>query len=340
MKSGLIYLFLIGCLITDDNSGNNFKPRSARDDGFGKPKEIINFDTYSDFSEPKKWTLPLPSVSIGGTNNCELIFLTNPSNFYIHQVPQNAVLDELMEGIASTYETGGTILPASHVKADIACIAQFADDEKWYRAIIKSVEGSKAVVFFVDYGNVEKVNFEQLKEIKEEYTYLPSQAVPCKLFGPKKTDWTPGEIDSFGEATNEKYLQAEFVAKDKDVYQVLLREVDDEVVKPDIINEAFCPGVDLLQEKEALKNRGKVSSASVEKIQPDYAPMNSKWSEEKVRPGKKEAVLVTWFDNPDNFYCQSIAKQREFRPMMEEIQDAYSKRQPVSSPLQVTYSIF
>ncbi|XP_033209193.1 maternal protein tudor isoform X2 [Belonocnema kinseyi] len=324
----------------DENSGNTFKPRSARDDSFGKPKEIVNFDTCSDISEPKKWTLPQPAVSIGGTNNCELIFLTSPSNFYIHQVPQNAILDELMEGIASAYEKGGTILPASRVKPDLACIAQFADDERWYRAIIKRVEGdSRAVVFFVDYGNVETVGFDKLKEIKEEYTYLPIQAVHCKLFGPRKTDWTPGEIDAFGEATNEKYLQAEFIGRDKDVYQVLLREIEDEVVRSDSVNEAFCPGVDLLQEKEALKNRGKVLSAGVQKIQPDYAPMNSKWKEEKVSPGKKEAVLVTWFENPDNFYCQSIAKQREFRPMMEEIQDAYSKRQPVSSPLQPGSSV-
>ena len=296
---------------------------------------MINFDAEPDFSEPKTLTLAQPIVSIGGTNKCELVYLTNPSNFFIHQIPQNTELDKLMEGIAAIYETGGTILQSSQVKPDLVCIAQFAEDMTWYRAVIKSVENTNAVVLFADYGNVEKVSFEKLKEIKEEFTQLPIQAVPCKLFGTKKTNWSAEEIEAFGEVTNGKYLQAEFVAKDKDVYQILLREMENEVVKSDIINEPFCPGVNLLQEKEALKSRGKVSSGGIPKNQPDYAPMDSKWNEKKISPGKKEAVLVTWFDNPENFYCQSITEQCKFRPMMEEIQKVYVKRQPISTPLQV-----
>ena len=300
---------------------------------------MINFDAPIDFSEPKKIEIVPLNMANGGTKNCELVYLTDPSNFYIHLIPENEKLDDLMERIASTYEIGGTILQSSEVKPGLACIAQYCEDEKWYRAVIKSVIGTSANVHFVDFGNVEKVSFDKLKEIEEEFTQLPIQAVHCKLFGPTKTHWNSEEIESFGEATNGKYLQAEFITKDKDLYEVILCEIEDEVVKSKTINEPFCQGVDLMQAKKVAKSKGKVPNVNFEKNQLDLAANDSKWSEEKVLPGKKETVLVTWFDSPESFYCQSISKQKEFRPMMDEIQAVYVKRQSVNYALQVISKI-
>lgn len=242
-----------------------------------------------------------------------------------------------MEKIAAIYESGGVVLDKSKVKLNIPCIAQYAEDERWYRAVIQKIDGTNATVLFVDYGNVEVVGFNKLKEINEEFTKLPIQAVPCKLFGPEKIEWTDEEINNFSDMVNEKLLEIEFIGKDQDTCKVLLREVIDETVKKEIINSTFCPGVDLSKSKE---NTSLTKSANVSQQKIDFASFDSKWVDERVKPGTKDTVIVTWFDNVDSFYCQSVTKQKEFRPMMEEIQKVYAGRKTINETLKVRFIVF
>lgn len=52
---------------------------------------------------------------------------------------------------------------------------------RWCRVIILSLLQSQAVVHFVDYGNMEEVCIDELQTMPRELTYLPSQAIECKL---------------------------------------------------------------------------------------------------------------------------------------------------------------
>ncbi|XP_043481522.1 uncharacterized protein LOC122510734 isoform X2 [Leptopilina heterotoma] len=313
----------------DDNNRFNSKPKYGRDNSSNEPKEI-NFDEPIDFSKSKTLEFALPSIIPGNKQRGEIIYLSNLSNFFVHLIPDNEKLEELMEKIAVIYESGGVVLDKSKVKLNIPCIAQYADDERWYRAVIQKIDGTNATVLFVDYGNVEVVCFNKLKEIRDEFTSLPIQAVPCKLFGPEKTEWTEEEINDFSDIVNGKLLEIEFIGKDQDTFKVLLREVIDETAKKEIINSTFCPGVDLTKSKENTSVT-KITNVSQQKI--DFASFDSKWVDERVKPGTKDTVIVTWFDNTDSFYCQSVTKQKEFRPMMEEIQKVYSGRKTINETL-------
>ncbi|XP_051163824.1 maternal protein tudor-like isoform X2 [Leptopilina boulardi] len=318
----------------DNNSGyNNSKPKYNRDNISNEPKEPINFDGKSEISKAKTLELSLPSIIIGNKHRCEMVYLTNLSQFYVHLIPDNEKLEELMEKIALIYDCGGVILESSKVKSNISCIAQYAEDERWYRAIIKKIDATNATVLFVDYGNVEVINIDKLKEITDEFTALPMQALPCKLFGSEKIEWTDDEITTFSDMVNEKILEIEFVAKDQDMFKVLLREVDNEITKPEIINSTFFPGVDLMKLKENI-GATKVANLSQQKNAGiEFASLDSKWIDQKVTAGTRDTVIVTWFDNTDSFYCQSVSKQKEFRPMMEEIQKVYSGRKNISETL-------
>ncbi|KAK4880286.1 hypothetical protein RN001_008432 [Aquatica leii] len=49
--------------------------------------------------------------------------------------------------------------------------------------------------------------------------------------------------------------------------------------------------------------------------------------------GKTEEVLISWFHNPSNFFCQLKQHQEEFRNLMEDIQNTYCKIKPENVPV-------
>ena len=125
------------------------------------------------------------------------------------------------------------------MKPDLQCIAQYSEDEQWYRAVVKSVDGSTATVHFIDYGNVESVKLEKLKEIESEFLKLAAQAVRCKLFCPGKLNWTKEESDKLSNIVLDKQLEVDFVTEDNGAYQVLLKETQMDSNSPKYINDLF-----------------------------------------------------------------------------------------------------
>lgn len=269
--------------------------------------------------------------------NCEVVFINGPLDFFVQLSPDNLELETDMNNIAEIYENSAVeAMQPSEIQCDTCCIAQYTEDLKWYRAIIKSVEGNNATVEFVDYGNIESVEFSNIKIIKEEFLKLPMQAVHCKLLG-LLTNMENKETEEtmFMEKVEGKSLEVEFVTKENGIYEVLLREVIDNISKTNYINEEFCTSEDLTRAKEmAIK---KVSNKITKKIDaiPDYATFDSKWQMALYDPETKHNVIVTWFINPNKFYCQTLNKEAEFKAMMNEIQKTYAGRKSVTHELKV-----
>ncbi|XP_024937429.1 maternal protein tudor isoform X2 [Cephus cinctus] len=329
-----------------ERASTGFKPRERRStDGFDKSNKIGTWDASSMNNSPRKTTKPQvsqispPNITVGAVKYCELVFVNSPSDFYVQLNPDNAELDPVMVKIASIYENGGAPLKNFKMKPGTDCIAQYSADLKWYRAVIREVEGSSATVQFVDYGNTEKIESSKIKELDAEVSRLPAQAIHCKLLAANKTEWTAEEIDAFSASIEGKSLEAEFIAQENDTYEVLLQEVVDGVSLTNYVNEVYCDGVDLNTAKESARNRGKDLGKVSRKIPPDYASIDSKWLSATICPGTTENVIVTWFTNPDNFYCQMVSKQKEFRDMMNEIQKAYVGRQPITDTLKAGSSV-
>uniref|UniRef100_A0A8D0KWU3 Tudor domain containing 6 n=1 Tax=Strix occidentalis caurina TaxID=311401 RepID=A0A8D0KWU3_STROC len=91
------------------------------------------------------------------------------------------------------------------------CLAQYSEDENWYRALITSETPSaeKVEVLYVDYGNREQVSLTNLDAC--DILLLPMQAIKCSLADisnvPKEaTTW-------FKQAVLERQLKAIVVAK-------------------------------------------------------------------------------------------------------------------------------
>lgn len=280
--------------------------------------------------------IPLPNITVGTTKICEVVFTNSLSDFFIQLSTDYAALDSLMENIASAYENGGDLMKESEILCGLYCIAQYSDDLKWYRAVIKSVEGNDATVQFVDYGNTEKVSFNNIKSIETEFSKLPIQAIHCKLFGILDGSSDKSKTQKFEDTVAGKTLEAEFITEENGVYSVLMKEVVNDSPASTFVNEEFCDGVDLLKAKEdAIPNR--TAANTTQSNEPEYASSDAKWATTSYTSGTQKDVIVTWFTNPNNFYCQVLDSKSEFRTMMNEIQKMYVGRKSAFHMLQVIY---
>ena len=78
------------------------------------------------------------------------------------------------------------------------CMAQFSEDERWYRAKILSLgseeEKDKIEVYYVDYGNTELVPKEHIRALHREFVQLPVQTVRCSIsdIKPVSAAWGAG----------------------------------------------------------------------------------------------------------------------------------------------------
>lgn len=232
----------------------------------------------------------------------------------------------MVEGIASMYGTGGgSPVPSASLRTGTACVAHCSEDGTVYRAIIEHVDSSSAVVLFCDYGNREEVPLNKIKEISHEYLSLPIQGLKCRLLAAKPQhgiSWSEEETIKFTTLTKGKKLQAHFVNKSNGVYEVVLEDMDSGIN----LNEQFGATAEQIQ---AVGFKAGCSQSY------ELALADQKYLVQAVPPGVEGEVTVTWFINPEQFYCQMLTSQLAISEMMNEIQVAYCSKTPLTSSVHI-----
>lgn len=323
---------------TNSNSyhGNKIKERKGQGYRLTQNKSIVNFvfgeeeQKHNTMKSKTEFHIPCHDITIGTRKTCEVVFTNSLSDFFI-QFNDYTALDSMMERIASIYETGGELIKKSEILCGTYCIAQYSD-LKWYRAVIKSTEEKNATIQFIDYGNTETVELNKIKSIQKEFLELPIQAVNCKLFG-IKNNLDAYKTRIFEHAVFRKILEAEFITEENGIYSVLLRVAIDPTNT--FINQEFCEDIDLFKAKEEIMSNRITTFNITQFNKSDYISLDAKWTTIPYTPETRKNVIITWFINPNNFYCQILDNENEFRTMMNEIQKIYVGREPVSHTLQV-----
>ncbi|XP_057307302.1 uncharacterized protein LOC130645350 isoform X2 [Hydractinia symbiolongicarpus] len=100
------------------------------------------------------------------------------------------------------------------------------DADCWYRAFVKQVDESSAVVVFIDYGNDRELKFDELRPVSKDFLTMPSLAVCLSLHNPNSVPITGTAIKCFREKTENKLLSMKLIAKHSSSYEVQL--CDDE----------------------------------------------------------------------------------------------------------------
>lgn len=150
-----------------------------------------------------------------------VIFLTAESLDCIWVQPKNTEndLSTLMNKIAESKPS--KTMDGSEISVGKPCLAQFTEDDEWYRAEIMDIIGAQILVKYVDYGNSEQIDASRISPISPSFAQLPTQALKvCLLDVPEAS--ASHVLNKLNEEYPETTLEAEVINQDDTVYSARL----------------------------------------------------------------------------------------------------------------------
>ena len=135
--------------------------------------------------------LSLPSNKLPPDSKPILVTeVKDPSDFWLQIIDESVANQfEVLMGKIHHYATAGTVQNLVPVLGQL-CIAKYSQDNVWYRARVIQVDNlgplgddCKVKVQFIDYGNEEVIDTDQLRPFQHQFKCLPAQAVRCSLVG-------------------------------------------------------------------------------------------------------------------------------------------------------------
>ena len=132
------------------------------------------------------------------TSKAYVSFVQSPRRFFIQMVHMEDAIAELADKLLDEYSA---LSPGERAVTSLRvgqlCCARYSDDDAWYRAKVEKVDGDKASVLFVDYGNVEQVPLADVRQLTPEYLAIPAQTLECTLDGIRR--YTDADTQKFNE---------------------------------------------------------------------------------------------------------------------------------------------
>lgn len=261
-------------------------------------KENLPISWRQNYVEMKPGSSYGGQLEVGSTVNVVVSYVENPSNFWCQLSRNCHDLNVLMAEIQEYCKN------SSHPPAwpNAVCLAQYSEDEKWYRALIISEVPSaeKVEVIYVDYGNREMVSLTNLRSTNERFLRLEAQAFRCSLYNLIQ----PNGQDPF--AWDEEAIQAfqEFVDTSSDF------ELKCTIFAlASINNKELFNIVDLMTPFQSacqfLTKRGVARPLSPQKPLVSSVQLHSYYySMHDIKIGSEEDVYITHVEDPGTFFCQ------------------------------------
>ncbi|XP_010142236.1 PREDICTED: tudor domain-containing protein 1, partial [Buceros rhinoceros silvestris] len=181
------------------------------------------------------------------------------------------------------------------------CCALFSGDGNWYRALVKNFTSHRTVqVCFVDYGNVEEVPLDKIRQISSSFLQLPFQGIKCWLSGikPANDKWIPEATSRFCTYTSGMKLQARVKSLSRDGAGIEL--IDNSTGHPKVISEILTS--EKLAVKEILQNKNNLPKKFVNRKETSLGH----WKLIELAVVETVTVYVTEVESPDLFYAVPV----------------------------------
>uniref|UniRef100_A0A8D2NHW6 Tudor domain-containing protein n=1 Tax=Zonotrichia albicollis TaxID=44394 RepID=A0A8D2NHW6_ZONAL len=153
-------------------------------------------------------------IKIGSEEDVYVTHVENPWTFYCQLERCGDTLAQLADNIASLSERVAS--SGSLGKSGTLCLARYSDSQ-WYRGVIMERQ-PKAKVFFVDFGNTETIEtddlVDQARRLPKNLSSIPAMSIHCFLGGlkcKKNAGWTEKAVFYFTKRTSEILLSCEFI---------------------------------------------------------------------------------------------------------------------------------
>ncbi|CAG0881904.1 unnamed protein product [Cyprideis torosa] len=123
------------------------------------------------------------SYEPGTTFNCEVVTISGLRLFFVQDVLFADAFSKLMADIQSYYgRTFYKALDRNSIRVGEMYAGLYAHDNLWYRVkVMESDIGLGFEVLYVDYGNVDRLNPQSLRDLPESFRGLPPQAIKCSF---------------------------------------------------------------------------------------------------------------------------------------------------------------
>ncbi|XP_065177401.1 uncharacterized protein LOC135808177, partial [Sycon ciliatum] len=252
-------------------------------------------------------------VKPGETHIVRWVEVVTPDEMYVQRADAATedALADLQEEMKVYYASAGHSVAANDVAKDSFFAAQFSEDDGWYRAVVLAVDGDKAHVSFVDYGNKEWCGFERLRHLEAQFTSLPQQSF-CLALPVDSTDvegWTSEAADMI-------------TALDVDTVKAVILSADDGYVianlssDTDIVAQVLVAGGLAVHHEFAAPHEEVGASPQSSPAQSDNSSDLSGSSPEQTglspyrfedEHAKDAHVVVSFVTSPFEFYCQPMS---------------------------------
>ncbi|KFQ13674.1 Tudor domain-containing protein 6, partial [Leptosomus discolor] len=238
-------------------------------------------------------------LEVGSTVNVVVSYVENPSYFWCQLSRNCHDLKILMAEIQEYCKNSSH----PHAWPNSVCLAQYSEDEKWYRALIlrEVPSAGKVEVIYVDYGNRELVSLTNLRSTDERFLRLEAQAFRCSLYnvihpnGQNPFAWDAEAIQAFQEFIDASSSQVEMKCT---IFALA-----------SINNKELFNIVDLMTPFQSacqfLTERGVARPLSPQKPLVSSVQLHSYYySMHGIKIGSEEDVYITHVEDPWTFYCQ------------------------------------
>ncbi|NXS78081.1 TDR15 protein, partial [Erpornis zantholeuca] len=152
-----------------------------------------------------------------------VVYVINPSDFWIQTCRYQNEFQALMKNIACTYsQCRDDEMVLKKPEPGLLCCARYSRDGCYYRAVVTKVFRVSIMVHFLDFGNIDTVPCHYVKILLPEFCDLPALAMCCSLACTFPVDgvWVKKETDFFKNVVLNKPLLLHVIGKQNNKYIV------------------------------------------------------------------------------------------------------------------------
>ncbi|XP_022107965.1 uncharacterized protein LOC110988589 [Acanthaster planci] len=255
----------------------------------------------------------------------------DPSKFFCQLVSQEGHLNLLMDTINSN-AIQSKLKQLQQACVGTPCIAQFSEDNSWYRGVIKDQKPGCYRVCFVDYGNEEDVPLGKVSKITEDLMSLPQQAASCCLSGWDLT-WKEDKV----------IQHMKNLAADVEKFHLTVRES-----KGMSVVQLKWQGKDMLQELRKVRDSipkevnqtTKASSPPRQKenLVNSTQPFTIASAVESVKVDQQVMMAASVVKGPTKFFCQLCSQYDQLQELSADMNNHYVGSNPNKEKLNVAIS--
>ena len=199
-----------------------------------KPSDQIS-EEDTETQDPQQEGLELPpSKRVAPQDKISISAIDSPSEFYVQSESELDALEEFMEQVSTACED---LSPLENLRPGQLCCAKYSEDGAWYRAVITKVD-EKITVRFVDYGNYDTVEANNILPLPASLAGHPAFASTYQLIGVSSNSWTEEQIEQFTDLTMHKDLLVKEVQLELSPPGLRLSEGDIDINDTMRINES------------------------------------------------------------------------------------------------------